>query len=446
MFAAIAALLGYDLLESSLLAQQNIDTLTALGFTLPITITMMAIAIGTSIRCNNKVVKFACNKSAKLPEIVTTSLFTSALLIVALASAAALFNQELLALLGNNSWQTSDLLVDKSSITDQQNIYLMVRYLSWIFLGLIWQCNSVLRALGEIRMAGNLMLIWLASKSILAIVLLSPSSPFYQTGLTGITIIHGTTDTLFAMISLRILSKKIPFQTLKLTTILTSLRQPKTDTLMVMTQQLVTPISLAILTIIAGNIDYTYVAAFAILFRIEAILLIIPMVLTTSMPAIIGTNYWSGHANRVKKAYRLVFIGIISIQLLIAISLFYNSNLLAQILCPQAGVYPHLKNYLLWVPWGYAGAGCAIVYQSCLNAKGRTLSATSIAIGHRVLLVIPFTFIGSTFIDDTGLFQGMLFGHLGAGVLVLILFKYRNIKKNCTLLTSKPKNLLLINP
>jgi len=406
----------------------SLNTLTALGFTLPITISMTAVAIGTSIRCNNKVIKCACLKQSILKETIVTSLLTSTLVIICLAALAAFFSKDLLTLLGNNSWQVVPSTSEQSTLVQQQDNYLTVRFLGWAFLGLIWQCNAIFRALGKTHIAGSLMIGWLACKSILAILLLSPTSPLFQAGLDGVSIIHGTTDVIFAIISLLLLTKNLALTLPPLSAITASIRQPKIAATMVVIQQLITPISLAILTIIAANIDSTYVAAFAILFRVEAALLLLPMILTTSMPTIIGTNYWSGHNARVRKAYNLVFISIIAVQLLIAFIVFYYSDFLAKILCPQTGVLPLLKSYLIWVPWGYAGAGCAIVYQSCLNAKGKTVEATTIAIGHRILLLIPLTIIGSLISPSEGLFQGMLLGHIGVGLFVLMLFKYGNKK------------------
>lgn len=426
MFAAVVALLGYDLLESSLLAQNSLNTLTALGFTLPITISMTAIAIGTSIRCSNKAIKFACLNQPLLKQTISTALITSTMLIVSFAAVAAIFSQELLNVLGNQSWQVFPESQELTTLIQQQNDYLLVRFLSWGFLGLIWQCNAIFRALGEIRIASHLMVSWLVFKSILAIALLSPTSPLFQEGLAGLSFIHGITDTVFALISLGLLSQKVALRLPSLTAISHSIRQPKLDATIIVIQQLITPLSLAILTIIAAKIDSAYIAAFAILFRVEAVILLLPMILTTSMPAIIGTNYWSGYNERVKKAYRLIFTTIVIIQLCIALMVCYYSDFLARILCPQTGVLAHLENYFIWVPWGYAAAGCAIVYQSCLNAKGKTIQAIFIAIAHRIILLLPLTTFGSMMSPSKGLFQGMLLGHIGVGLLVLLMFKLSN--------------------
>ncbi len=82
MFGAILALLAYDLLESSLLALNGEQALTALGFTLPITTAITAIAIGMSIITNNKVIKYACLHSHELAKSVVISLLQASFFII----------------------------------------------------------------------------------------------------------------------------------------------------------------------------------------------------------------------------------------------------------------------------------------------------------------------------------------------------------------------------
>ena len=54
-----------------------------------------------------------------------------------------------------------------------------------------------------------------------------------------------------------------------------------------------------------------------------------------------------------------------------------------------AAVTVHLKHYLTWLPWGYIGAGCVIVYQATLNAKDKVTNARLLDIIHRLVLIIP---------------------------------------------------------
>jgi len=412
MFGAILALLLYDLFESSLLALSGVDTLAAIGFTLPLTTAITAIAIGLSIRSNNKVVKTNCLDKSNLANVITTSLVMSVLIVSVFALVAYAGNQQLLSLLGNEHWAEISLTSEKVTLVNQQKNYMSARYISWIFLVLIWQVNAIFRALGHGELASNLMFSWLTVKSILALLLLLPSSNFFLSALTGLAYVHVISDFLLALISLVILVKKLKLSFPNLTEIKLQLTSSKKDAVIVILQQLITPISMALLTIIAANIDYSYVAAFAFILRMESLFLLVPMVLTTSMPAIIGSNFWVGNKQRVKHAYIITFSTIILIQFFIAVGLFFYSPFLSTMLCSQDTVANYISRYFIWVSWGYLSIGCIMVYQSCLNAKGKTIQALIVGIFHRIVFLLLFAYIGSVFALQEDFYQGMLFGHV----------------------------------
>jgi len=429
MVGAILALFSYDLLESTLLAYNGEGVLTALGFTLPITTAIAAIAIGTSIRTNNKVVKQACLQQDELAKTIVSSVISSSLLISVLSLLFYLANDLFLATLGSTSWSASN--ANFNQITESQHTYLNARYLGWVFLTVIWQVNGVFRALGKSTLASGLLFSWLLTKSILAIVLLTPESSWYLVGLLGLAVNHFSVDLLFAFISIGFLINKVPVKWPSMSQVREVFFTPRSDSLaggIVISQQLITPISIALLTIIAASIDSTYIAAFAIILRMESLFLLIPMVLTASMPCIIGINYWSGSMERVKQAYLIAFAVIVFSQSLIALLLYLNSDILSYFICSETSVAMFISNYLIWVPLGYVGAGCAIVYQSCLNSEGKTLIASIIGITHRLLFLLPLALLGAFVNTENSFFQAIMFGHLLSGGFVIYLYKNRKLR------------------
>lgn len=427
MLMAILLLLMYELLESGLIALSSTATLTAFGFTVPITAAMTALAVGTSIRCNNIVVKSACLERNSLSDTVSHALLFSALILLIMALLALTFSGELLQLLGNDNWISSERIINASQLTEDQSSYINNRYLTWIFLGTVWQINGILRALNFTLIASNIMVAWVVVKGILALILLLPQSPFYFDSIIAISLVHTISDISFTIISLYILQQKIKLNRPSLTVIKARCRQPKLASILVIFQQLVTPLSLAILTIIAASYNHTYIAAFALIFKLEAIILLIPMVLTTSLPAIIGFNYWSGHHERVQQAYRYMFVIVLSAQFIIALVLNYTVDFWANTLCPHDNITIHLKHFLTWLPWGYIGAGCVIVYQSTLNAKDKVLEASMLGVIHRLILLLPLAWLGIKN-SEHSLYPALMLAHLLAGSVVFYLFKRVHIK------------------
>jgi len=438
MLMAILLLLMYELLESGLIALSSTATLTAFGFTVPITAAMTALAVGTSIRCNNKVVKTACLKKDNLSTTISQALLLSGFFLVVMSLVAFSFSEQLLQLLGNNNWLASEVLIKNPSLALEQSSYINNRYLSWLFLGAVWQINGILRALNFAQIASNIMVAWITLKGLIALLLLLPQSPLYYDSLVAISLVHAISDVSFTIISLYILHQKTRLKWPSLANFNAQCKQPKISSILVIFQQLITPLSLGVLTVIAASYSHTYVAAFALIFKLEAIILLIPMALTTSMPAIIGFNYWTGKHARVKEAYNYMFATVLIAQFFIAIILSYTVDFWANSLCPHDSVTIHLKHYLTWLPWGYLGAGCVIVYQSTLNAKDKVINATTLGIVHRLVLIIPIAWLGLNG-SEYSFYPALMLAHLLAGLAVFYLYtngsylkfikKYRSEKR-----------------
>ncbi len=434
MIAAIMALFAYDLLESTLLAFQSEHVLTAFGFTLPITAAMTALAIGLSIRANNKVVHCNCTDKANLAQTISNSLMTCLLIVTLCSCLFFIASEQLLSLTGNRIW-TDDI---NNTAAIAQSDYLDIRYFGWVFMALTWQINATLRALGWMKIASGLMLSWALCKSFLAVIILTPQSPFYANGLETLGFVHLISDALFTFISLLFLQKKVMLKSPQFSTLLSSILRQKRDSSLIVFQQFITPISMAALTAIAANMDTSYVATLALLFRLEVLFLLLPMVLTTSMPAIIGANYWLGHKERVKNLYKLAFSSIAIFQLIVALIVFSQSYFLSSFLCPHHAISMNLESYLNWVPWGYGAAGIAIVFQSCLNAKNLTVLATLITLCHRIIFVLPLSALGAFAFNELGFYQGLMLGHLSAIIPVFfVLHRFGYINKQHQSLLNK---------
>jgi Na+-driven multidrug efflux pump len=426
MLMAVLLLLMYELLESALIALSSTATLTAFGFTVPITAAMTALAVGTSIRCNNKVVKTACLEKNDVSDTISQALVFSGLTLAVMALLALAMSDQLLHLLGNDSWLSPELLINNPNLVEEQSSYINYRYLSWFFLGAFWQINGILRALNFTHLASNIMVAWVVVKGSLALLLLLPQSPLYYESLVSLSIIHVISDISFTFISFYILQRKVKLCWPSLLNVAAGFKRPKLASILVVFQQLITPISLGVLTIIAASYNHTYIAAFALIFKLEAIILLIPMALTTSMPAIIGFNYWSGHHERVKQAYRCMFTLVLVSQFIIAVFLSYTVDFWANSLCPHDSVTIHLKHFLNWLPWGYIGAGCVIVYQSTLNAKDRVITATFLGVIHRLVLLIPLAWLGMND-SEYSLYPALMLAHLMAGSIVYYIFRKTNL-------------------
>ena len=421
MFVPVLALLGYDFLEASLLANRSEQVLTIFTYSLPITTAMVALSIGISIQSNAKMVHISCtNKQHLKGEIIQQLLKGSTLVVI-----AALLLYLITPLLFLTLEPQSNKLFD----------YLNYRYFGWLFLACFWQSNAILRALGWLNAASKLMLLWLLTKSMLVSFAFLSNDSISLPPLTTIASIHLLIDFIFAILSLWMLFTKTAITPKHLLNVgkqffskKTGLKNKTTvNTSLVVLQQLITPISMAALTAIAATFNPMLLSTLGLIFRLELLLLILPMVLTTTLPAIIGANYWLKKSVRVEQIYLVAFISIAAFQLAIALLLFTQSELLSQLLCCHKSISMQLNNYFNWVPWSYFALGILITLQSCLNAQYKIKQATALAVFYRIILLLPITLIATWYDNDMGFYHGLFISNVTALIMV-IFFKFHLTK------------------
>jgi Na+-driven multidrug efflux pump len=418
LMPAILLLLGFDLLESYLVAKTSTAALMALGFSAPITTTMMAIAIANSIATNNIIcqtqstAKHALKTKINNVLLITTVLFFLFTMLL-LVSASSIFT-----FLGVQyaSIPQSFHLGPKPDLLPMVSEYSNLRLVGWIFIAFFWQVNGILRSLGLIKVASILLCLWMISKSVLTYYLISYS----QQGLGSINSLqaaayaHLISDAIFAGISLAYLHKTVGIGVFRLKqfSLSSSLRQLSAVGLSATFQQCLLPVSIALLTATVAILGADKVALLGLIFRLEAMSLLLPMAFTASLPGIIACNWWAGNTERVRSILHYAFLSILVSQIIIAAFLFTQAPWVASLLISDSGLQSDFQQYLKWVPFSFVGAGCAIVAISCFNAIGWSADGCLLGFTHRIGLMLCLTLVGSWYAGINGFFIGIGLAHL----------------------------------
>jgi len=414
LFAAIFALLAYEVVESSIIAKHGDNSLALFGFILPITTFLSATAIAVAIRSNMVLVK-----SHKSQGHYITSLMLWAGLAAVVISIVFFFSKALLlSLLGFDVWLSQYSLQEQVLYQNQILAYLDFKIYSLIALFFIWQISTVLRTLGFHKQSAALLLCWMLFKLYILVQVIDSQSTnlIMQLGQ-----LHFFSDMVFALLGLLLLFRKSPFcfKTLKLDIIF----KDKKVSLILMLQQLIPPLSLAFLMALVARVDESHLGVFSLVFRLEPLLLLLPMVLTASLPASIGLNFWSGNKKCCFEVLKLSFIFIAIFQLIIAVLLNVYMSELITALCPDCEQVKMIRNYLALLPFSYMALGIVILYPSCLNAIGRPKQALITLIVHRMVLIPAFVLLAFFSGQQNNIYFALFFAHIAAGLFVFFHFK-----------------------
>ncbi len=409
LFPAIFVLFIYDVVETSLIASHSELYLTAFGYAVPLTTLLSAIAIAIAVRSNAVLVKQPTAFKQHIVTLVIFSVFVSAMLGGVLLIAKSLY----LDFLGFESYLSSLNALEQAHISHNVNEYLGFKLTSLIALVIVWQISSVLRVLGFCKLSALYLLTWALTK-IAALWFGVQQNSLYL--LADIGQVHFFVDWIYALIGLvgMFVSYKLPLLKLDFSGIF----KDKRTAIVLILQQLIPAISLTLITAIASRFDSGYVGAFAILFRMETLLLVLPMVFTASIPAVLGINYWAGKMSRCRSLLLTVVSVVVVLQSVISLSLVFFKEPIISLLCADCSQAKIISQYFSYVSWVYFALGCALIYPSCLNAIGRSTQALAFLFYHRLVVVPICTFFGLMFWQTSGFIGAIVIAHLVAFLFI----------------------------
>jgi len=162
----------------------------------------------------------------------------------------------------------------------------------------------------------------------------------------------------------------------------------------------------------------TAVAAYGAGTRLEAILLIGMIAVSSMIAPFIAQNSSAKNPQRcltaIKLAIRYSLISQLSIYLIIALAAPYIATLFSE----DEAVISHLSLYLYIIPATFAMQGIMMAVASSLNGFNRPMPALSLSV-LRSLLIISLSSLGSFYYGEKGIFVGIASANILVGLLAL---------------------------
>ena len=406
LLPAILILLAYDLFESAFVAHKSEELLQLYGYSQPFLILFTAFAVALSVTINRAIVKLVhIRKKGLLSNFLIGIAASSVLTLVVF-----LCLSPLLELFGLNEWLRSLPAMQRVEFNQQITLFLQTRIGAVFALVIIWQVSSALRALNDLTCSSLYFLLWMSSKFVVLVWVIYQSP---ESVLANLGTMHFIIDISFAVIGCALLFHRHPMAWLS---------PPKVskyhaDNLLIMFQQLVPALSVALITYLATQVNSTFISVFALTYKIEAMTLLVPMVLTATLPALVGTNYWSSKKARAMSLLLQAFHLIIVTQIILSLILYLFQSTLFSLVCPDCAQAFLLTQYIYWLPISYVGLGLSMVLVSSLNAIGRTRQATSLLCLHRLLLCPFLVLIGIVLFAEKGIFMGLATANVISGMI-----------------------------
>ena len=397
----------FQVIDTYFVGQLGPDALTALSFSSTLYFLLVGLFMGLSVGVSIIIGQaMGENNKPKVLQTVKVGLLLSFILSVSIAGISIVFTDHLFSLLG----ATEEIL----PLIREYMIPLLCG-IPLLTIGLL--IGSILRATGNVTKPEVLMGIAGVINLIFDYGLifgkwglpeLGIKGAAYATVLSWIFVFLGMTILLLKDQLIRLASK----QTQNTKSILLEIQKLASPTIVT---QIIGPLTMMYLTFLLAQQSPLAVAAFGVAGRIETLLMIGILGVSTAITPFIAQNFGAKQKTRIDEA--VVFGGKASTYLgiLVSVILFLFIKPIARLFSENSEVISYTSNYFYLVSLSYIFYGLYLVTTSIFNGLKLTVNSLRISLIKSLLITIPLTLIGS-FWGTHGIFIGLALSNVLAGV------------------------------
>lgn len=417
-FMAIGAIasMTFQVVDTYFVAQLGTDALAAMAFTFPVVMVLHAIAVGLGTGVTAVLSRVVgSGRPGESRALASDSLLLAILVTAAFCIAGITTIDPLFRLLGAEPAVLS-LIRD----------YMEIWYLGIIFMIVPLIGNSVIRAHGNAKFPSMIMslaaLLNIALDPILIFGLLGAPRLELQ-GAALATVLARFVTFVAAMWVLHYRMHALSYEVPTVSRVRASWQKilhiglPSTGT------QLITPVSMGILTALVASFGSVAVAAYGVATRVEMFSLIVVMATSISMGPFAGQNAGAGRIDRVRVALRfsLQVCFVYGVFIAIALALFGDS--VAGLFSDESDVVRMAAFYLLVVPMSYPVTAVIGVGSQTFNSLAKPIPAMIIGAAKSLVVQVPLAYTGAAVGGVEGVFVSMA---LSTFIVAVIAFVWIN--------------------
>jgi len=384
----IMTILGGSLVDIFFISKLGTEALAAVSFTFPVTLVISSIGIGIGAGVSTNLGRLIGSGHAPESKVFLYDALCMTLLIIwGLSILGCIFIDPMFSLLGANS-------VSLPLIND----YMWYWYLGAPALVLLMVGNQGLRATGDTRSPAKIMMLAAIVNLILDPLLIFGIGPFPRLEVQGAAIATTLSWVVAMLLSgyLIIVKRKlVEFARFEVGRLILHWKALAHIAHPAALMNLINPVANGIIMAMLAHIDYAGVAAFGAGIRLESVLLLVAMALSSSLMPFIAQNLGANQPARAKKALLMSLQFVFVFQTLLFIPLYFNADAIAALFTNDPLVIDWLSFYIMVLPAAYGPLGIVIIFATSLNAYHRPLSSLVINLCRLVLLMLPLAALGS---------------------------------------------------
>ncbi|MGX9418004.1 MATE family efflux transporter [Vibrio sp. RC27] len=398
MVFGLVAILLFNLVDTFFISLLGTEALAAMSYTFPVTFAVNCITMGIGTGLSALIGRLLGQGETSSATMLTSHGLLLAVTLVVLTSFLGLSTIEpLFRLLGAND-----------ELLPLIHQYMSIWYCAIPLLVIPMAGNSAIRATGDTKTPAIIMIISGVINGILDPLLIFGYGPFPELGMQGAAIASGVSwcGALISSFYILIIRDKL-------------ISKPKWRYLLQDWKNILAigtpaafsiamnPLCGAILMVLLSKHGTAAVAAYGAAQRVESLLMIVLMSLTSALTPFMAQNLG---AQQTQRSFDALFLSIrfsVLFQLLIFIMMVPLSVPLSHLFSQDPQVRELLWYYLLIVPISYGFQGIVMMLVSALNAMRQPVKAFGWNFIRLFFFTLPGAWIGSWLYGIKGVFIGM---------------------------------------
>lgn len=407
MTFGMIAILMFNLVDTFFISLLGTQALAAVSFTFPVTFAVNCITMGMGMGISTNIGRLLGQGSNQQAAHFSSHGLLLTVLLVAAASLLGLFTIDpLFRLLGA-----------EPELLPLIHQYMNVWFLAIPLLVIPMAGNSAIRATGDTKTPAKIMMLAGVINGILDPLLIFGYGPFPELGIQGAAIASGISWAGALCGSLWVLIKREKMLALPhFPTLISDWQQILRIGTPAAFSNALNPLSGAILMMMLASQGTAAVAAYGAAQRIESLMLIVMMALTSALTPFMAQNLGAKSPSRAASAMFLSMRFAILFQFLVFIMMVPLSTPLSALFSQDPTVRDSLWHYLLVVPFSYGFQGIVMVLVSSLNAMHLPIKAFQWSFMRLFIFLLPAAWLGSLVNGVEGLFLGIAVGNIAGGI------------------------------
>ena len=416
MIFGILSMVVYNLADTFFVGRLGNEQLAALSFTFPVVMFVGSIALGIGMG-TSAVVSRAVGKQdyQAVHRLVFDSLLLGLVVVGILVAVGLSTIRPLFTLLGA-----------EGIILDYIVEYMQTWYIGMVFVVVPMVGNNIIRATGDSKTPGMVMVLGAATNFTLDPLLIYGIGPFPELGIQGAALatVIGRSLTFFIALFVLIFREKLLKLTIpRLSELWASWKRILYIAVPNALTKMIVPLGAGFITRVISSYGPEAVAGYGIATRVEFFALASLNALSSVMGPFIGQNLGAGKTERVGESFTVsrhfslaVGGGVFILLLLLAdrVAGFFNTD---------PAIISVAALYMRVVSVAYAAQGFYMVASAGLNVMNRPLHAASLSLIEMFVLSVPLALLGSRLFGTVGVFSALSVSYLTTGILAYLVVR-----------------------